>query len=73
MHEPMDEDMKQAYEMSIDEGIKNLESHLPKEPEINDNNAYNIVFKHGDKTFSRRFLSENLVAVTILIFTIGLG
>jgi hypothetical protein len=56
-----DEDMKAAYELSLQEFIKDVNDHLPPEPQ-NDPNAYNIMFKFGDQSFSRFFNEIDKVA-----------
>lgn len=61
-----DEEMKQAYELSLQEYINDLENYLPKEPEAN-NETYNIVFKYSDKTFSRKFQSEDKINVNVFL------
>lgn len=50
-----DDEMKQAYELSLDEYLKEIKSSLPSEPLENDSEVCNIVLKYEDKTFSRRF------------------
>ena len=63
-----DDEMKQAYEMSLDEYVKEVFSNLPKEPVEGDNEAYNIILKYSDKTFSRRFRCSDMIYVSKLIF-----
>jgi hypothetical protein len=60
-----DEEMKQAYEMSLLEYIKDLESHVPPEPSSEDETAYNIKFICNGKSFTRRFQEENRIHVNL--------
>ena len=60
-----DEEMRQAYELSLDEYIFNLKNLLPKEPNENEEEYYNLIFKYGDKSFSRKFISDNKIFVNI--------
>jgi ataxin-3 len=61
----MDDEFKQAYELSIEEGLKSLEMELPAEPESDGDNVYNIIFKIGDETFTRKFYDNNTINVKI--------
>lgn len=63
-----DEDMKQAYELSLMEYIKDLQSHIPPEPSADDETAFNIKLICNDKSFSRRFKQDNLIQVNLLVF-----
>lgn len=60
-----DDEMKQAYQLSLDEYVKDLMNYLPEEPEKNDPDAYNINFKYDNQTFSRRFSSNNTIHVKL--------
>ncbi len=54
-----DEEMKQAYELSLMEYLNELEAILPKEPQ----DGYNIVLKYNDSMFSRKFDEDNRIYV----------
>jgi ataxin-3 len=57
-----DDEMKQAYQLSLDEYILDLQSHLPKEPEKEDE-IYNIMIKYSDQTFNRKFSINDKIYV----------
>jgi len=59
-----DEDLKMAFEMSMDEHLKDLQNNLPKEPSEGDPDGCNIVLKYGDKTFNRRFSKNDKIYVS---------
>ncbi len=65
-----DEDMKQAYELSLTEYVKDLQSQVPHEPSSDDKTAFNIKFICNDNIFSRRFKEDNRIQVIILFFKI---
>jgi len=50
-----DDEMKLVMEMSLNEMIEGLNKNLPSEPGSDSPNAVNLVIKHNDKTFTRRF------------------
>jgi hypothetical protein len=54
--------MKQAYQLSLDEYIVDLESNLPKEPH-KEEETFNIMIKYSDKTFGRKFSSHDKIFV----------
>jgi hypothetical protein len=58
-----DDEMKQAYELSLHEFIKDLQTQLPIEPNPEDQNSYNIKFTYDGKSFMRRFGEENKIHV----------
>jgi Ataxin-3 len=58
-----DDEMKQAYELSLDEYIKEIKSYLPNEPQENDPEVCNVILKYGDQTFSRRFKTTDKIYV----------
>lgn len=60
-----DDEMKQAYELSLLEFIKDLQSQVPSEPNDDDQNAYNIKIVCDGKSFMRRFKEENKISVII--------
>jgi hypothetical protein len=63
-----DDRMKNAFELSLMEYVKDLQFKIPLEPNPDDINAYNIKFVCNDKSFTRRFLGENRINVIIIIF-----
>jgi hypothetical protein len=54
-----DEEMKQAYELSLIEYLTEVESILPQEPQ----EGYNIMLKYNDSMFSRKFDEDNRIYV----------
>ena len=62
---PMDEELKQAMELSMNEYVIDLERRIPKEPAENDPNAYNINFRYEGNVFIRRFNAGDLIRVNI--------
>jgi hypothetical protein len=68
-----DQDMKQAYELSLMEYVKDLENNLPKEPDANDGSSYNIAVRLGDNVFARRWNGGDTVLVIFdfIIFLLG--
>ena len=58
-----DEEMKQAYELSLDEYVKDLMIQLPQEPNENETIAHTIMFKYTDQSFTRRFLPTDKIYV----------
>jgi len=63
-----DDEFKKAYQLSLEEYILDLNKNLPAEP--SDDDFFNIIFKNGNQTFSRKFSSDNKIKV-IKILTIG--
>ena len=59
-----DDEMKQAYELSLDEYIKDIVADIPKEPADNCKESFNIILKYSDKAFSRRFASTDKINVS---------
>jgi len=57
----MDDDFKQAMEMSMNEFVSGLEKGMPKEPNEGDPSAYKIAFRCESQTFSRIFASNDLI------------
>jgi hypothetical protein len=58
-----DDEMKQAYELSLLEFIKDLKSQVPAEPSTDDYDAYNIRFVCDGKSFTRKFKEDNKIYV----------
>jgi len=58
----MDDELKQAMQLSLDEYIVQLKSEIKKEPEENDPDCYSIQFKYNDLTFERRFKADDKIA-----------
>jgi hypothetical protein len=54
-----DDEMKQAYELSLQEYLSEVEKILPEEPQ----DGYNIILKYNDNTFSRKFREDNRICV----------
>ena len=57
-----DDEMKQAYQLSLEEYIIDLSSHIPKEPQ-SDEDSLNIMIKYIDQTFTRKFSAEDKIFV----------
>ncbi len=60
-----DPEMKQAYELSLQEFLINLRLNLPVQPAEDDTTAYNIKFVINEKSFSRRFNQSNRINVFV--------
>ena len=60
-----DDEMKQAYELSLIEYLKELENLIPIEPE-DETDSFYIILKYNDSTFERRFKSDNTILVIVI-------
>jgi len=58
----MDDEIKQAMQMSLNEYVIQLKSELKKEPGENDPECCLIIFKYNDFTYERRFSSDDKIA-----------
>ncbi len=58
----MDDELKQAMELSLQDYMNEIKNELKQEPDEKDPNSFLINFKYNEKSFERRFKGEDKIA-----------